>query len=227
MKGHGTKFTRKKEEAIAALLTQRNTEEAAKTIGVAPNTLLRWMKEPEFDAAYRVARRAAFGQSVVRLHKRIAHLEVLSTPRKRVLTEKELAFGASLDRLLATMDPQHAHMVRQDLQHPREMISHNRSRYTKLTMIAIRSVFRHMASGTPLALPASVVSVYLDDPAAVALHDCEDCGYVVPFGCPEPYAEPPKPARVYFQRCPLCGGKVGYCAFHNRNAFTALCRPEA
>jgi len=46
MKGHGAKFGRKKEEAIAALLTQRNTEEAARAIGVVPSTLLRWMKEP-------------------------------------------------------------------------------------------------------------------------------------------------------------------------------------
>ncbi len=67
MKGHGTKFSRKKDEAIAALLTQRNIEEAARSIGIAPNTLLRWMKEPEFDAAYREAKRAAFGQSIARL----------------------------------------------------------------------------------------------------------------------------------------------------------------
>ncbi len=67
MKGHGTKFGRKKEEAIAALLTQRNLDEAARAIGVAPNTLLKWMKLPEFDAAYREARRAAFRQSVARL----------------------------------------------------------------------------------------------------------------------------------------------------------------
>ena len=36
MTGHGSKFGRKKEEAIAALLTQRNIEEAARSIGVAP-----------------------------------------------------------------------------------------------------------------------------------------------------------------------------------------------
>ena len=66
-KGHGTKFGRKKEEAIAALLTQRNLDEAAKAIGIAPNTLLKWMKEPEFDAAYRAARRLAFSQSIARL----------------------------------------------------------------------------------------------------------------------------------------------------------------
>jgi hypothetical protein len=67
MKGHGAKFGRKQEEAVAALLTQRNIDEAAKAIGVAPNTLLKWMKLPEFQAAYREARRAAFGQAVARL----------------------------------------------------------------------------------------------------------------------------------------------------------------
>src|SRR6266851_1659058 len=67
MKGHGTKFGRKKEEAVAALLTQRNIEEAAKTTGIAPNTLLKWIKEPEFQNAYREARRAAFSQSIARL----------------------------------------------------------------------------------------------------------------------------------------------------------------
>ena len=67
MKGHGAKFGRKKEEAIVALLTQRNIEEAAKAAGIAPNTLLKWMKDAEFDRAYRAARRATFSQSVARL----------------------------------------------------------------------------------------------------------------------------------------------------------------
>jgi hypothetical protein len=58
---------RKKEEAIAALLTQRNIEEAAKVAGIGANTLLRWLKVPEFQTAYREARRAAFGQSIARL----------------------------------------------------------------------------------------------------------------------------------------------------------------
>jgi len=67
MKGHGSKFGRKKDEAIAALMTQRNIEDAAKAVGIAPNTLLKWMKEPEFDKSYRAARRATFGQSVAQL----------------------------------------------------------------------------------------------------------------------------------------------------------------
>ena len=67
MKGHGSKFGRKQEEAVAALLSQRNVEEAARVAGIATKTLLRWLKEPEFDAAYRTARRAAFSQSIARL----------------------------------------------------------------------------------------------------------------------------------------------------------------
>ena len=67
MTGHGAKFGRKKEEAIIALLSHRNVEEAAKSIGVAPKTLFRWMQVPEFDAAYSKARRDAFKQSVGRL----------------------------------------------------------------------------------------------------------------------------------------------------------------
>lgn len=67
MKGHGAKFGRKKEAAILALLTQRTIEEAARVAGIGPATLVRWMKDPEFDAAYRDAKRKAFGQATARL----------------------------------------------------------------------------------------------------------------------------------------------------------------
>lgn len=67
MSGHGTKLKRKLEEAVAAMLTQRNIEEAARSIGVSPATLMRWQKLPEFQTAYREARRAAVGQATARL----------------------------------------------------------------------------------------------------------------------------------------------------------------
>jgi predicted negative regulator of RcsB-dependent stress response len=67
VKGHGTQFGRKKEAAVVALLTQRNLEEAAKTVGISANTLLNWLKVPEFQAAYREAKRAAYSQAVARL----------------------------------------------------------------------------------------------------------------------------------------------------------------
>jgi hypothetical protein len=68
MTGHGSKFGRKKEEAIVALLTNRSIEEAARATGIDPNTLLRWLKLPEFQKAYREAKWAAYGQSIARLH---------------------------------------------------------------------------------------------------------------------------------------------------------------
>ena len=34
MKGHGSKFNHKMEEAVAALLTQKNQEEAARAVGI-------------------------------------------------------------------------------------------------------------------------------------------------------------------------------------------------
>src|ERR1017187_3313675 len=67
MRGHGAKFSRKTEEAVAALLTELNHEEAAHAVGIGTATLLRWQKDPEFQKAYRDARRAAHAQSIARL----------------------------------------------------------------------------------------------------------------------------------------------------------------
>jgi hypothetical protein len=67
MSGNVTKLKPKQEEAIPALLSNRTVEEAARAVKVTPKTLYRWLKEAEFDAAYRQARRDAFGQCVARL----------------------------------------------------------------------------------------------------------------------------------------------------------------
>jgi len=66
MAGHGAKLPHKQEEAVAALLSQRKIEDAARVARVGTRTLLRWMKIPEFQAAYREARRAAFSQAIAR-----------------------------------------------------------------------------------------------------------------------------------------------------------------
>jgi transposase-like protein len=67
MLGHGAKFEQKMELAIAALLSHRSVEDAARVVGVSANTLLRWMKESEFQAKFQEARRLAFSQSLGRL----------------------------------------------------------------------------------------------------------------------------------------------------------------
>jgi hypothetical protein len=67
MTGHGAKFGRKQEEAIAALLSQRSIEDAAHVVGVAEKTLRRWMQEPQFNAHYLRARREGVSQAVARM----------------------------------------------------------------------------------------------------------------------------------------------------------------
>src|SRR6202522_1563295 len=62
-----TKLRPKQEDAILALLLNRGIEETARTVKVTPRTLYRWLNEPEFDKAYRKARRKAFGQATARL----------------------------------------------------------------------------------------------------------------------------------------------------------------
>jgi hypothetical protein len=66
VKGHGTKFVRKKEAAIAALLTQKNHEEAARVVGIDLKTLKRWMRVPEFIEDWRRARWEVVEQAYAR-----------------------------------------------------------------------------------------------------------------------------------------------------------------
>jgi hypothetical protein len=68
MSGFDGKLGRKQEAAVLALLSTKNVEEAAHAAGVTARTLYRWQAEPEFDAAYRAAKRAAFRQAIARLH---------------------------------------------------------------------------------------------------------------------------------------------------------------
>jgi transposase-like protein len=102
--GHGAKFNRKKEEAIAALLSQRNVEEAARAVGVGVKTLQRWLKLPEFAAVDREARRAAYAQSIARLQQ--ASAVVVSTLLKVMVDPatppavKVRAVDSSLDHAL-------------------------------------------------------------------------------------------------------------------------------
>jgi hypothetical protein len=67
MKGHGSKFGRKKEAAIAALLSEKNQAEAARVVGIDLSTLKRWMRLPEFIEEYRRARWEIVEQAYARV----------------------------------------------------------------------------------------------------------------------------------------------------------------
>ena len=67
MKGHGSKFGRKKEAAIAALLAEKNQAEAARVVGIDLSTLKRWLRLPEFIQEYRRARWEGVEQAYARV----------------------------------------------------------------------------------------------------------------------------------------------------------------
>jgi hypothetical protein len=81
--GHGEKLSRKREKAIAALLTEPTIAQAAKAAGIGEKTLRRWLKSPEFSLAYDAARRELIDVAMVamrtewlrtrRVHRAIAY----------------------------------------------------------------------------------------------------------------------------------------------------------
>jgi hypothetical protein len=62
----------------------------------------------------------------------------------------------------------------------------------------------------PIALPPSVVDIYLTQPRATEPwgHDCEDCGYPIPV---TGFFE--APTVRHFPRCPCCEGVTGWHAW--------------
>ena len=77
MKGHGEKLSRKKDQAILALLTHQTIIEAAKAVGIGEVTLWRWMKEENFKRAYHESRKRVVEQTLARLQQ--ASTEAVTT----------------------------------------------------------------------------------------------------------------------------------------------------
>jgi len=64
MAGHGEKMDKQKELVITALLTERSIELAAKKSGIGEHTIYRWMATPEFDKAYKEAKRKILDHAI-------------------------------------------------------------------------------------------------------------------------------------------------------------------
>lgn len=54
-------------KAVSALLTEPSVRKAAEASGVKERTLYTWLRQPDFGAAYRAARREATQQAIARL----------------------------------------------------------------------------------------------------------------------------------------------------------------
>ena len=64
---HGEKLSRKKEDAIAALLTCKTVAEAAEVASIGQNTLFRWLRMEDFKTAYRNARKEVVAQAIAQI----------------------------------------------------------------------------------------------------------------------------------------------------------------
>jgi hypothetical protein len=61
------KLSAKQHKAISGLLSEPTIRQAAKVADVPEKTLFNWLKNPDFDAAYRAARRESVQQATARL----------------------------------------------------------------------------------------------------------------------------------------------------------------
>jgi hypothetical protein len=78
-------LTSKQQAAIVALLGQPTLKEAAQAIAINEATLWRWLQQPEFQTAYREARRETVRHAIVRLQQHAA--EAVDTLHKVMTTE--------------------------------------------------------------------------------------------------------------------------------------------
>jgi DNA-binding MurR/RpiR family transcriptional regulator len=69
MRGPAEKLSRKREVAIAALLTAPTIADAADAASISEPTLWRWLQREDFQTAYRQARREAVSQAVAYLQR--------------------------------------------------------------------------------------------------------------------------------------------------------------
>jgi hypothetical protein len=93
MTGHGEKFGRKMEAAIAAPLTRSSIEDAARAAGVGEKTRRRWMREPQFQARYLQARREGVSQAIARLQQ---HTGVAGTILLKLMTDPNVPAAVRL-----------------------------------------------------------------------------------------------------------------------------------
>jgi hypothetical protein len=71
MFGHGSQYGRKKEAAIAAVLSERTIPDAARVCGVSTKTLRRWLQLADFQRELGVARRERFDQGTARFEQNV------------------------------------------------------------------------------------------------------------------------------------------------------------
>lgn len=108
-----------------------------------------------------------------------------------------------MNELIATMEPEHAEVVRADLQ---KLEQNEHSMVCLLTCSFIhRAIRRRYGDERPFILPGSVAGYYLEAERIkepISERDCRCCGYDSPYSVCMPQRMPD------YVSCPLCGGSL-------------------
>lgn len=101
MARNGDTLERRRETLLAALLTLPSVEAAAKHAGLGLTTAYRYLREPDFQEAFRQAKRSALDQA-------IAHLQVIATEAvavlRAVMNDPETPASARVTAARAVLD---------------------------------------------------------------------------------------------------------------------------
>ena len=111
-KGHGSKFGRKKEAAIAALLSGKSQAEAARGIGVDPSTMKRWLRLPEFQAEYLQVRREIMSQASARIQNNAVGLTSLAL---KLVSQEATPASVKAHLILGLLDRGNQAVEREDI----------------------------------------------------------------------------------------------------------------
>lgn len=97
----GEKLSKRREAAIAILLTTSTLQDASKKIGVSYSTLWRWLQESNFQKALKEARRQAVSQATSTLSK-ICHESVLTL--QEIMNDKNAPASARVSAAKTVLD---------------------------------------------------------------------------------------------------------------------------
>jgi hypothetical protein len=136
---------------IAALLSHKNLETAARAAEISLNTLKRWLKDAEFDAAYREARRAAFCQSIAWLQEAsgAAAKTVL-----RIMLDPKVSAGTRLHAAEVVLSQGARALEFEDIEARLAELERTRSTTTTRKRAALFTLVEHQTLSEPATTPA-------------------------------------------------------------------------
>jgi hypothetical protein len=154
-----------------------------------------------------------------RLSNRLENLEA-TLPDSRAIEEQGQQEQADAERerelweaVFSTMSSEHVERVVSEMTAGLEGDESDLSALTRQVIAMVHQHFHQAAyfPQPPLEMPPAIAEVYLQHPAAIPIHECEQCGWCIPILTG--MHQPARTARRFFDRCPACSGRVGYAAY--------------